>query len=35
MSYDEFKEICRKAWEEDCIYLCIDDSKKGDQGRFL
>ena len=24
MSYDEFKELCRKSWEEDYNYLCID-----------
>ena len=34
MSYDEFKELCRKSWEEDYNYLCIDRSKKGDQGSF-
>ena len=28
MSYDEFKELCRKSWEEDYNYLCIDRSKK-------
>ena len=33
MKYDEFKEICRKSWEEDYIYLCIDRSKKRDQGK--
>ena len=35
MSYDEFKEICRKSWEEDYDYLSIDRSKKGDQGRYF
>ena len=34
MSYDEFKELCRKSWEEDYNYLCIDRSKKRDQGRY-
>ena len=24
MSYNEFKEFCRKSWGEDYIYLCID-----------
>ena len=28
MNYDEFKEICRKSWEEDYNYLYIDRSKK-------
>ena len=34
MNYDEFKELCRKSWEEDYNYLCIDRSKKTDQGRY-
>ena len=34
MSYDELKELCRKSWEEDYKYLCIDRSKKRDQGRY-
>ena len=28
MNYDEFKELCRKSWEEDYNYLYIDRSKK-------
>ena len=28
MNNDEFKELCRKSWEEDYNYLCIDRSKK-------
>ena len=32
MSYDEFKNLCRKSWEEDHNCLCIDRSKKRDQG---
>ena len=34
MNYDEFKELCRKSWEEGYNYLCIDRSKKRDQGKF-
>ena len=34
MNYDEFKEICRKSWEEDYSYLYIDRSKKRDQGKY-
>ena len=34
MSYDEFKELCRKSWEDDYNYLCIDRSKKRDRGRY-
>ena len=33
-SYDEFKELCRKSWEEGYIYLRIQRSKKRDQGRY-
>ena len=34
MSYDEFKELCRKSWDEDYNYHCIDRSEKRDQGRY-
>ena len=34
MNYDEFKELCRKSWEQDYNYICIDRSKKRDQGRY-
>ena len=34
MSYDEYKEIGRKSWEDECNYLCIDGSEKRDQGRY-
>ena len=34
MSYDEFKDLCRKSWEDDYNYHCIDRSKKRDQGRY-
>ena len=34
MSYDEFKELCRKSRDEDYNYICIDRSKKRDQGRY-
>ena len=34
MNYDEFKELCKKSWEEDYNYLCIDRSKKRDQGQY-
>ena len=34
MSYDEFKEFCRKSWDEGYNYICIDRSKKRDQGRY-
>ena len=33
MSYDEFKQLCRKSWEDDYNYRCIDRSKKRDQGK--
>ena len=28
MKYDEFKEMCHKAWDEKYNYLCIDMIKK-------
>ena len=28
MNYDEFKEMCHKAWDEKYNYLCIDIAKK-------
>ena len=34
MNYDEFKELCRKSWEEDYNYLYSDRSRKRDQGNF-
>ena len=34
MNYDEFKELCGKSWEDDYNYLCIDRSKKRDQGKY-
>ena len=34
MSYYEFKQLCKKSWEEEYNYLCIDRSKKKDQGRY-
>ena len=34
MNYDEFRELCRKSWEEDYNYLCIGRSKKIDQGKY-
>ena len=34
MSYVEFNQLCRKSREEDFIYLCIDRSKKRNQGRY-
>ena len=34
MNYDEFKDLCRKSWDEDYNYICIDRSKKRDQGRY-
>ena len=34
MNYDEFKELCRKSWEEDHNYLYIDKSKKRVEGKY-
>ena len=35
MNYDEFKELCRKSWEEDYNYLCIDRCKKKRSRKIL
>ena len=35
MNYDEFKELCRKSWDEDYNYLCIDRFKKRDRGNIV
>ena len=34
MNYDEFKELCRTTWEERKKYLCIDITKRRDQGLY-
>ena len=34
MKYDEFKEMCHKAWSEKFNYLCIDTSKNKNEGRY-
>ena len=34
MSCDEFKEFCRKSWEDEYNFLCIDRSKKKDQRKY-
>ena len=34
MNYDEFKDLCRKSWEENYNYLFIDRFKKTDQGKY-
>ena len=34
MKYDEFKEMCYKAWDERFNYLCIDMTKNKNQGKY-
>ena len=34
MSYDEFKELCRKSWDEEYKCFCNDRCKKRDEGRY-
>ena len=34
MKYDEFKEMCHKAWSERFNYLCIDVTKNRDNGKY-
>ena len=33
MKYDEFKEMCHKAWSERFNYLCIDVTKTKNEGK--
>ena len=34
MKYDEFKEMCLKAWDERFNYLCIDMTKNKNDGKY-
>ena len=34
MKYDEFKEMCHKAWHEKYNYLCIDMTKNKNEGKY-
>ena len=34
MRYDEFKEMCRKAWSERFNYLCIDMFRKKNESKY-
>ena len=34
MKYDEFKEMCHKAWSERFNYLCIDMAKNKNGGKY-
>ena len=34
MKYDEFKEVCHKAWDERFNYLCIDMTKNKNEGKY-
>ena len=34
MKYDEFKEMCHKAWSENFNYLCIDMTKNKNDGKY-
>ena len=34
MKYDEFKEMCHKAWDERFNYLCIDMTKNKNKGKY-
>ena len=34
MKYDEFKEMCHKAWSEKFNYLCIDMTKNRANGKY-
>ena len=34
MKYDEFKEMCHKAWDEKYNYLCIDVTTNKNEGKY-
>ena len=34
MNYDEFKQMCHKAWDERFDYLCIDMIKNKNEGKY-
>ena len=34
MNYDEFKQMCHKAWDEKYNYLCIDKTKNKNDGKY-
>ena len=34
INYDEFKEMCHKAWSERFNYLCIDMVKNKNEGKY-
>ena len=34
MNYDEFKQMCHKAWDEKYDYLCIDMTKNKNDGKY-
>ena len=34
MKYDDFKEMCHKAWSERFNYLCIDVTKNKNEGKY-
>ena len=34
MKYDEFKEMCHKAWSEGFNYRCIDMTKNKNEGKY-
>ena len=34
MNYDEFKQMCHKAWDESFNYLCIDMTKNKNEGKY-
>ena len=34
MKYDEFKQMCLKAWYERFNYLCIDMTKNKNEGKY-
>ena len=34
VKYEEFEELCRKAWDERLRYLCIDITRNKKEGKY-
>ena len=34
IKYDEFKQMCRGAWNENFNYLCIDMGRNKNEGKY-
>ena len=34
LTYDGYKDLCRKSWQDEYNHLCVDRSKEKDQERY-